>query len=702
MNRVFWLSILALGGLVAMALEAHAQRGAYIAYVYPAGGQQGTTVPVRLGGQRLTGLHDVVVSGSGVTAKLVEYHRRMGNQELTLIREQLRILKKEAAQRAKAKKKVDPAAQEMIARIEERMANYVNRPACASHSELAFVEVTIAPDAKPGPREIRLITQREVSNPLPFHVGQVPEVARKPMKTALFQVLGKEHLAQRKRPPEEEEETVTVPCTMNGQIASGEVNRYRFEARKGQRLVISTAARQLVPYIADAVPGWFQPVLTVFDANGKEVAFNDDYHFKPDPTLLFEVPKDGEYVLEITDAIYRGREDFVYRVTVGELPFVTNIFPLGGRAGEPATIEMRGWNLDKTKLTPPPETAPPGVYPVVARVDGRVSNAVPFALDTLPECFDEESNNDPLQAQKVEMPIIINGRMDQPDDWDVFQVEGRAGDTIVAEVTARRLDSPMDSLLKLTDESGKVVAFNDDYEDLGSGLNTHHADSYLMVELPADGTYYVHLGETSRCGGEAYAYRLRISPPRPDFELRAVPSRLAFRSKGSAAVTIYAFRKDGFTGDIKLSLKDPPEGFLSSIVTLPAGKDTVRFAARTQLATTEQPVSLAIEGRAQTGDQEVVSQTAPAEDWMQAFLWRHLVPTEDLKGLVYDPADQPPAQRVPPELKPEDKIEKPTGPQKFSKRQVAGRLRQLKLLYEDWLLTDEFYLKKVAECEAAL
>jgi hypothetical protein len=31
------------------------------------------------------------------------------------------------------------------------------------------------------------------------------------------------------------------------------------------------------------------------------------------------------------DALYRGREDFVYRIAIGELPFVTDIFPLGGR-----------------------------------------------------------------------------------------------------------------------------------------------------------------------------------------------------------------------------------------------------------------------------------------------------------------------------------------------------------------------------------
>ena len=93
------------------------------------------------------------------------------------------------------------------------------------------------------------------------------------MLTSDFQVLGKEELAQRKRPAEEVEDRITVPCTMNGQIASGEVNRYRFEARKGQRLVISVAARELIPYIADAVPGWFQPVLALYDADGKEVAY---------------------------------------------------------------------------------------------------------------------------------------------------------------------------------------------------------------------------------------------------------------------------------------------------------------------------------------------------------------------------------------------------------------------------------------------
>ena len=110
------------------------------------------------------------------------------------------------------------------------------------------------------------------------------------MLSATLQVLGKEEAALRKRPDDEVEQQITLPCTVNGQIASGEENRYRFHAHKGQRLVFSTQARELVPFLADAVPGWFQPVMAIYDAAGKEVAYNDDYRFNPDPVIFFEVP----------------------------------------------------------------------------------------------------------------------------------------------------------------------------------------------------------------------------------------------------------------------------------------------------------------------------------------------------------------------------------------------------------------------------
>ena len=33
----------------------------------------------------------------------------------------------------------------------------------------------------------------------------------------------------------------------------------------------------------------------------------DDFHLGPDPVLIYKVPKDGEYVLEVRDMLYRGR-----------------------------------------------------------------------------------------------------------------------------------------------------------------------------------------------------------------------------------------------------------------------------------------------------------------------------------------------------------------------------------------------------------
>ena len=167
---------------------------------------------------------------------------------------------------------------------------------------------------------------------------------------------------------------------------------------------------------------------------GKEVAYDDDYRFNPDP-VLFQMPKSDEYVVEIKDAIYRGREDFVYRITIGELPFVTSIFPLGGR-GRPTrtTDRMKGWNLQAAELTLRRQNTGPGVYPFArARTTARIQ---PRAVRPghAAGMFEKEPNNDPGACAEGELPVIINGRIDSPDDWDVFQFTGHAGETIVAEV----------------------------------------------------------------------------------------------------------------------------------------------------------------------------------------------------------------------------------------------------------------------------
>ena len=731
-----WLAVVGLTFLMALTPGVWAQRP-YIGFVYPAGGQQGATVQIRLGGQGMEQVSAILVSGTGVTVKSSECYRRLDNTDVTLLNDQLKDLKR--TQPAPVAMMMVPMTAEptmmsmtatgatvattgagatltnLIREIEKRIRDYVPTPASLAIAAITLVELEIAPDAPTGEREIRVVTARGISNPLVFHVGQLPEVSRKPMRTANFQILGKEAAALRKRPTEEVEDRITIPCTVNGQIASGESNRYRFTARKGQRLVLATLGRQLIPYLADAVPGWFQPVLVLTDATGKELAYGDDYRFKPDPVIIYEVPQDGEYVFVIRDAIYRGREDFVYRITIGELPFVMSIFPLGSPVGAPGIPQMKGWNLQNAELSLPPQAAGPGVYQLAANRQGFISNRVPFALDTLPECNEIEPNYDLVHAQKVTLPVIINGRIGKSGDWDVFQFTGQSNAVVVAEVTARRLDSPVDSMLKLTDAKGRLLAFNDDVEDLADGLNTHHADSYLRVTLPADGVYYVHIGDTAHNGGEEYAYRLRLSAPRPGFALRVAPSSVSLRGRDSASVAVYAIRKDGFTAPIQVGLKSLPPGFSAQPVPLTGTQTIVRLAFKTSRITTNAPLNLTVEGWAKVGDRIITNVAVPAEDRMQAFLWRHLVPAQDLQVLVYDPSYQSPGKRVVP-VRPAQPVEVTrvagdtnaplaamVGPVKkpnFTKKQVASRLRDLKRLYEEGLLTDEFYWERVAECDA--
>ena len=38
---------------------------------------------------------------------------------------------------------------------------------------------------------------------------------------------------------------------------------------------------------------------------------------------------------------------------------------------------------------------------------------------------------------------------------------------------------------------------------------------------------------------------------------------------------------------------------------------------------------------------------------------------------------------------------------KFTKQQTGGRLKQLRLLFEEGVLTEDFYCEKVAECDVA-
>jgi hypothetical protein len=159
-------------------------------------------------------------------------------------------------------------------------------------------------------------------------------------------------------------------------------------------------------------------------------------------------------------------------------------------------------------------------------------------------------------------------------------------------------------------------------------------------------------------------------------------------------------RQDGFDGPITLRFKDLPQGFESPGAILPAKEEVVELAVKTSLTEMEKPVNLTIVGTAKIGDREIVHEAVPAEDKMQAFLWRHLLPAETLPALVFDPSYQPPADRIRPPIRDEDRPKdvKPT----LTRSSVEGWLRQIEGLYQAWFLTDEFVNREIAKIEASL
>ena len=110
------------------------------------------------------------------------------------------------------------------------------------------------------------------------------------------------------------------------------------------------------------------------------------------------------------------------------------------------------------------------------------------------------------------------------------------------------------------------------------------------------------------------------------------PSTFAARQRRRS--TVYALRKDGFSGEIALALKNAPAGFTLS-GGVPANQDqgvTSRYPFRRRPR--KDSINLSLEGRATIEGRQVVRPVVPAEDMMQAFAYRHLVPAQELKVTV--------------------------------------------------------------------
>ena len=510
--------------------------------------------------------------------------------------------------------------------------------------------VTVAADAELGEHDVRLTTVGGVSNRFRFIVGELPEV-------------------NQTRPnfePKQAQLLPSLPVVVNGQVFEADRDYYRFTAKEGQLLVFDVQGRALLPFMADAVPGWLDACLTLSDGNGKELAYVDDYHLKPDPVLFFQVPKDGQYVIEIHDILFRGRGNFVYRLKIGVLPYITRISPLGGRRGTTVPVQLFGVNLPaKTLDLTIPADAPP-LLPIEVQQDGLHSNTVYFAVGDAPEVQRVAANETPKNATRVQAPVTINGRIERPGELHHYTFHAKANRKLVMEIRARRLDSPLDSILTLFDPKGIEVAENDDTVDPAATLATNHADSRLVYTTKAAGDYVLRVADVQGNGGEDYAYRLEIGPPRPDFALRITPDNVRVGQGESTVVAVVALRKDDFNGEIQLELKDLPPGFIASEALIAAGQDQTRLTITAPPGAPRGVFSPTILGSAKLDKDAtvpVVRKAVPAEAMKQSFFYQHNVPTQQFSLAVVEPAsfnlslDLPPGKVL--EIRPGSEVKVP-------------------------------------------
>jgi hypothetical protein len=380
-----------------------------IAKVWPPGMQRGRTATFTIDGRSLAGAKEVVFDSPGITAKV---------SAITEVPEKI------TGPRAG----VDLTAQ--VAR---------------GKKETAKLEVTVAKDVEPGIHKFRIQTPLGTSNMAVIAIDSLPEINAHEKPSA-----GSATEPQR----------VELPATLVGTIrAPGDADNYSFEGTAGEEVVFQV--------VASRIDSKLQSLLVLRDSSGKQLAGAGQNENSPDAVLSYKLPAHGVYTLSIADREKGGGMDHFYRVHAGPLPYITGVFPLGVRAGEPGRVSVSGVNLGDTHQVAvhPPKRADGWTTLPLEMKGGQGSslNKVTLAVGNDPEILEREPNDSVDQAQVVSLPLTVNGHINAvtkvggKSDEDYFRFHAKKGQSLGIQVAAARLDSPLDSVIEVLDARGNPI-----------------------------------------------------------------------------------------------------------------------------------------------------------------------------------------------------------------------------------------------------
>lgn len=207
---------------------------------------------------------------------------------------------------------------------------------------------------------------------------------------------------------------------------------------------------------------------------------------------------------------------------------------------------------------------PPGVYDVRASGTFGMSNPRSFVVGGQAEVREQPGNNVREKAMPVELNSVINGTADGSNsDW--YKFAAKAGQRVLIDVWAERIDSRMDGALALHDAAGRQLQRSQDF---------NRRDPFLDFAVPADGEYFLKIYDFVYGGGPEYFYRVSIgTQPYIDFILP--PAGLP-GTKG--IYTIYGRNLPGGAVAEGQSILGRPLEKLAVEIELPADKTTERLA----------------------------------------------------------------------------------------------------------------------------
>lgn len=443
----------------------------------------------------------------------------------------------------------------------------------------------IAPNAPLGRRWLRVQTEQAgLTNFAYFVVGSLPEQLEvEPNNTTATA------------------ELTRLPLVMNGRInPAADLDYYRFTGRKGQKFVAALAAHALDIHGQNKSYGIADFSLELLTADGRTLAAAEDT-IGFDPLIEQELPQDGDYFVRVQLLNYQGFPEACYRLTLGEVPYVTGAFPPGYRRGTPTEIEFFGPNI-------PPGTrrvmgqvpvgqsglaldklAAPGPGPWLgeeaaawdpafalrhATLESDLSSGldVPLLVGDLPETLEAEPNADRTRGNLLAIPSTLNARFQTTGDVDWYRVRLNAQQKVQFEIVAQRfLRSAVDTLLQVYDAQGQLLLENDD-EAFDPNYESYHdfktTDSKLVFTAPAAGEYFVRVTDQTGVHGPRAVYRLTVQEDRPDFRVTHFPDAVPIWGPGSTAgILVRIDRFSGFNDDVEISVLGLPPGWTSKSAT---------------------------------------------------------------------------------------------------------------------------------------